>query len=82
MDVAKKVLKIEDAFEYNMKRLYARLLVLSQTRDISLQELFKYDYLLCQRRCLMTTGSPVREIKVSWLTSWQFLLQMTMKILR
>ena len=43
MDVAKKGLKIEDAFEYNMERLYARLLVLSQTRDISLQELFKYE---------------------------------------
>ena len=43
MEVAKKCLKIQDAFEYNMERLYVRPLFLSQTRDISLQELFKYE---------------------------------------
>ena len=45
MEVAEKGLKIKDFFEYDMEPLYARLLILSKRRDISLSELFPNELL-------------------------------------
>ena len=65
MEVAKKGLKNQDVFEYNMGRLYARLLVLSQTRYISLQERFNYELSSVPASLLNDYGLMRKRIKVA-----------------
>jgi len=43
MEAMKKRVKVADATIYNMEQLYGRLLVISQSRDIQLSEVFKYE---------------------------------------
>ena len=43
MEAIKKKVKVGDTNVYDMEKLYARLLVISQNRDIELSELFKYE---------------------------------------
>lgn len=43
MQVMKKGIQIRDKTFYNMEKLYGRLLVISQTRNISLEEVFKFE---------------------------------------
>ena len=83
MEVAKKGLKIQDAFEYKNGKTMHAFLFCHRPEISPCKNFFSgMNCLLCQCHCLMTTGSCVREIKVSWLTSWQFLLQMTLNMLR
>ena len=43
MESLKKKAKIDDANVYDIEQLYARMLVISQNRDIRLSDLFKYE---------------------------------------
>ena len=43
MESMKKKVNIEDASTYDMEKLYARLLILSQSRDIQLSDVFKHE---------------------------------------
>ena len=43
MEIGKKGLKVSNGHAFDMEKLYARLLVISQNRDIHLQDLFRFE---------------------------------------
>ena len=43
MEVMKKKMKVGDSSVYDMEKLYARLLIMSQKRDVELSDLFEYE---------------------------------------